>query len=576
MKRAFLLLFFSLAVRLMAQVQVDTLAIQDFELVPQSPTWTFTGPVIYNSGFSTGSAAPPNSPIGIGGSRAWETTTNSGGLVLNFANTTIPSGYDSVRVHFNLAAMNLVGTTGGPDDLDYVLVAYSTDGGTTFVNRLRIRGALNNNSFWPYSATGVAKVFYTPASESVFQPTTTGLQTTLGYSNCEIVFPGTVTQVAMRLTGRSSSSTDTWLIDNLLITGEYNCSPSAATLSQTACASYQSPSGNYTWTASGTYMDTIPNSTGCDSVLTINLTVNQASNSTLTAAACGSYTSPSGSQVWTASGTYSDTLTNSIGCDSVISVNLTINQSTSGSLTASGCGSYTSPSGNQVWTASGTYLDTIPNAAGCDSIITASITILQPTQSTLSDTACTSYLSPAGNTYTSSGTYTDVIQNQAGCDSTITLQLWIWNVQAAFSQSGGTLTATPSGAQYQWIDCDNGNAPIPGATGQSFSPTASGNYAVVVTQGGCMDTAQCAVVVGMRGAVNSGMILHPNPTVNQLVVDMPGWLEPMPYTIVDALGRQVASGSLGSSRVAIGVTALKPGVYFLQLRDGTAAKWIKQ
>ena len=47
-------------------------------MVPQSPTWTFTGPVIYNSGISSGTAAPANSPIGIGGSRAWESTSNSG------------------------------------------------------------------------------------------------------------------------------------------------------------------------------------------------------------------------------------------------------------------------------------------------------------------------------------------------------------------------------------------------------------------------------------------------------------------------------------------------------------------
>lgn len=560
----------------MAQVQVDTLAIQDFELVPQSPTWTFTGPVIYNSGFSTGSAAPPNSPIGIGGSRAWETTTNSAGLVLNFANTTIPSGYDSVRVHFNLAAMNLLGTTGGPDDLDYVLVAYSTDGGTTFVNRLRIRGAIANNSFWPYSATGVAKVFYTPASESVFQPTTTGLQTTLGYSNCEIVFPGTVTQVAMRLTGRSSSSTDTWLIDNLLITGEYNCSPSAATLSQTACTSYQSPSGNYTWTASGTYQDTIPNSTGCDSVLTINLTVNQASNSALTTSACGSYTSPSGNQVWTASGTYMDTLQNSIGCDSLITVNLTIYNPTSGILNASGCGSYLSPSGNFTWTASGTYTDTLSNSQGCDSIITANITILSPTQSTLSDTACTSYLSPAGNTYTTSGTYTDVIQNQAGCDSTITLNLWIWNTQAAFTQSGATLTATTAGAQYQWIDCDNGNAAIPGATGQSFTPTASGNYAVVVTQGGCSDTSACALITGMQEGMAAGASVHPNPAASQVVLELPAITEPMAYSVVDALGKVVASGWAIGARTTIPVASWKPGIYIVQLADGNTARFIKQ
>lgn len=206
---------------LKAQLYTDTLAIQDFELTPATPTWNFTGPVIYNSGTSLATAAPPSSPIGIGSSRAWETTTNSAGLVLDFNNISVTAGYDSVRVHFNLAAMNLSGSTGGPDDLDYVLMEYSTDGGLTYAGRLRIRGSVANNSFWEYAATGVAKVYYLPTTEALFQPTTVGLQTTFGYSNCEIVFPGSVTQVKIRMTCRSSSSTDTWLVDNVIITGEY-------------------------------------------------------------------------------------------------------------------------------------------------------------------------------------------------------------------------------------------------------------------------------------------------------------------------------------------------------------------
>ena len=47
-----------------------------------------------------------------------------------------------------------------------------------------------------------------------------------------------------------------------------------ATISPTACNSYTSPSTNYIWTTSGNYLDVIPNTTGCDSVITINLTIN--------------------------------------------------------------------------------------------------------------------------------------------------------------------------------------------------------------------------------------------------------------------------------------------------------------
>jgi hypothetical protein len=222
MKKIFTLAALLISLSSPAQLNIDTLAIQDFEVSPMTPTWTFTGPVVYNSGVSTGSAAPPNSPIGIGNSRAWETTTQSNGLLLEFANVVIPGIYDSVRVRFRLAAMNLQGSSGGPDDLDYVLTEVSTDGGMNYYGRLRIRGAVLNNSFWPYSATGYAKVYYQPQTEVTFQPDSSGLQNVKGYSTAEIVFPGTVTQVRVRITGRSSSASDTWLVDNVLVTGENN------------------------------------------------------------------------------------------------------------------------------------------------------------------------------------------------------------------------------------------------------------------------------------------------------------------------------------------------------------------
>jgi hypothetical protein len=51
----------------------------------------------------------------------------------------------------------------------------------------------------------------------------------------------------------------------------------------------------------------------------------------------------------------------------------------------------------------------------------------------------------------------------------------------AVIQNGNTLAASMGNLVYQWVDCDNGNAPISGATNQFFTPTATGNYAVEIT-----------------------------------------------------------------------------------------------
>lgn len=222
------------------------IAIQDFEITPTTPAWTFTGTPNYNSGISAFSAAPANSPIGINNSRAWETTQISAGLTVEFSNIAIPTVYDEILFEFKLAAMNLNGSSGGPDDLDYVLVEYSLDNGSTFYNRLRIRGALNNNSFWAYDATGIAIVDYQPTDEVLFQPTNSGLATENGYSTVGILFPGTINQLKIKITARSSSGSDTWLIDNVrLLGGSDLLNNDEFTMNQNKIKLYPNPSSDF-------------------------------------------------------------------------------------------------------------------------------------------------------------------------------------------------------------------------------------------------------------------------------------------------------------------------------------------
>ncbi|MCF8299128.1 MAG: T9SS type A sorting domain-containing protein [Saprospiraceae bacterium] len=220
--------------------------------------------------------------------------------------------------------MSLSSSSGGPDNLDYVEVSYSLDNGITYNNRLTIKGATSNNSTWAYSATGVAEVYYTPSNTATFQPSSSGLQTTYGYSTCGISFPGTISQIKLKIKVRSSSSSDTWCVDNVVLRGKKTCSNTTSTISETACNSFASQSGNQIWTTSGTYTDTIPNSTGCDSIITVNLTINNNTTSTINPTSCFSYLSPSGNFTWDTTGTYMDTIPNAHGCDSIMTINLTI------------------------------------------------------------------------------------------------------------------------------------------------------------------------------------------------------------------------------------------------------------
>lgn len=104
---------------------------------------------------------------------------------------------------------------------------------------------------------------------------------------------------------------------------KYSCN-SYSSVDSTLCSSLTSPSGKYTWTSTGIYLDTIQNANLCDSVITFNLTFINALYDTSYHYGCSEYTSPLGS-VYNTSGTYYDTLIGNGGaCDTILVQYVTI------------------------------------------------------------------------------------------------------------------------------------------------------------------------------------------------------------------------------------------------------------
>lgn len=98
-----------------------------------------------------------------------------------------------------------------------------------------------------------------------------------------------------------------------------------ASFELTVCDELESPSGLYTWNETGIYMDTITSVSGCDSVMTFDLTVNFATTYSEELSVCDSMVSPSGLYTWVESGIYTDTIDTDMGCDSILTIDLTIN-----------------------------------------------------------------------------------------------------------------------------------------------------------------------------------------------------------------------------------------------------------
>jgi hypothetical protein len=89
-------------------------------------------------------------------------------------------------------------------------------------------------------------------------------------------------------------------------------------------------------------------------------------------------------------------------------------------LTDEACGSYAW--NNQNYFASGIYVDTFPSFNGCDSIVTLDLTI-HPIDAITIDSTAIDVLTWNGIDYTTSGSYTQNFTSTYGCDSTVTINL---------------------------------------------------------------------------------------------------------------------------------------------------------
>ncbi|MFK7921175.1 MAG: LamG-like jellyroll fold domain-containing protein, partial [Bacteroidia bacterium] len=350
------------------------------------------------------------------------------------------------------------------------------------------------------------------------------------------------------------------------------------TISPTACDFYTAPSGQILL-FTGTYQDTIPNSAGCDSVLTVNLTVNFNSGSVISVVGCGSYISPSGTQTWTSSGTYQDIIPNSTGCDSTIMINLVIGMSSTETIFETACDSFVSPSGNNTWTSSGSYLDTLLNAAGCDSILIVGLQINNSSSTTLPVISCGPYTSPSGNyTWTTSGTYQDTIPNQEGCLEYLTLNVSIVDIDTSVVQDNRDLTAQATGVSYQWLDCNNNFAAVLAANQQTFVPDDPGSYAVQISDNGCIDTSSCFTVSSglsiYQQSFDTRIQVYPNPSTDHFVIDLGGVYQDIQYQLQSIDGKNLLTErSAQRQKLKLDLINYPAGIYLLKVEaDGKTAR----
>lgn len=138
-------------------------------------------------------------------------------------------------------------------------------------------------------------------------------------------------------------------------------------------------------------------------------------------------------------------------------------------------------------------------------------------------------------------------------------------VEVAITTTATSISANAIDATYQWIDCATGNI-IDGANEQVYTPLVTGNYAVIVNDGFCADTSECAfvevIIEDIQSYYENLVHVSPNPFESTIHIDgLPN--QQFQYTIINHLGQTVWSGN----QLLNDYTFLADGVYLLHIAN---------
>jgi uncharacterized protein (TIGR02145 family) len=307
-------------------------------------------------------------------------------------------------------------------------------------------------------------------------------------------------------------------------------------------------------TVSGTYEFTFASTSGCDSVVTLDLAINQSDETNLTETICQGEQVQVGDEVFTESGSYSVTLSNINGCDSIVNLALTVNPTyaTNDYLTLCETSLPYDYYGNTLDenTVSGTYEFTFASTSGCDSVVTLDLAINQSDETSLTETICQGEQVKVGDeVFTESGSYSVTLSNINGCDSIVNLALTI-NVNPIVYLGNDTTISAESfiildaGAQtnYLW------------STGQTVqkiridSLIGIDTHTISVLVGNEFDCLTSdTIIITISDSINTSIIsyqngfikLYPNPSNGKINLQITNFSDEFIVEIYSELGQKV-------------------------------------
>jgi hypothetical protein len=319
----------------------------------------------------------------------------------------------------------------------------------------------------------------------------------------------------------------------------------------------------------------------------LDLTINYSNQGYLDTTVCDSHLW--NSILYTSSSIYFQTLTNSAGCDSIVTLDLTVNYEDSSYTIDSTCSSYLW--NGTTYNSTGIYTYNTNTVLGCDSTLTLDLTVLPIQTSMQNIVMCDGDSLIVGtNTYYDNGIYTDTFSSVLGCDSILITQVELNDPLASLSFNTSLLNAFVTGGTIPYyFELGNQNGMIINSVNNfgttiSINPIANGiYYFFIIDANNCVsDTVFYEIDIfstGLKDVIIENLFIYPNPSSGLFTISFESLnSQDFEISLSNIIGKEIFldrfNNFSGKYIQKIDLRTNAKGIYFLEIEtnDGMINK----
>lgn len=293
--------------------------------------------------------------------------------------------------------------------------------------------------------------------------------------------------------------------------------PPTTIIDTTICEGESVRVNNIRYSETGNYPIFVDLGNNCDSIVDLTLTVLDSVVNDITVTLCEGANFSIGNTAYSTTGSYSQTLTGSNGCDSTVNLNLIISNTHFTNLDVDICEGEAYRVGTSNYTESGDYTINLLNQQNCDSIVRLNLTVIPTVSNAINTSICEGEVFNVGTSaYTLAGAYIDTLVSSLGCDSIVSLSLSVHPLPS-FELSGDTSLC--SGETTQLIPSNSypSYAWSTGAITANLPVQAAATYTLTVTDdNGCSNSLSRTVQISQLAAD-----ITPSPFPNGFNISCP-------------------------------------------------------